>query len=286
MLWEFFRRALWAIFGVPMLLLLGYLGGWWFFTPMALLCLVGLAEYYSATMIADYRPAVPLGFAAGVAVMVGPQFIAPQDIGEYTAAVVVLAVAGIFLLSLRNGSKKHAVVNTAVTVFGIVYIALFFSYIIHLRNFDLPAAMGDGTIGEFWHRMGAMMLVIVPVWFCDTFAFLVGNTWGKHQLAPRVSPKKTVEGAIAGGLAALLATFSLGLWMGMPWYHAVITGVLIAVFAQLGDLSKSVLKRDLQIDDFGSIFGVHGGFLDRFDGLLFAMPLAYYYLHIFFVMLK
>lgn len=285
MLWEFFLRALWAIFGVPMLLLLGYLGGWWFFTPMALLCLVGLAEYYSATMRGGYRPAVPWGFAAGVAVMVGPQFIAPRDIGEYTAAVIAITVAGALVLGLRDRKRRHAVVNTAVTVFGVVYVALFFSFIIHLRNFDLPGAMGNGT-GEFWHRMGSMMLVIIPVWFCDTFAFVAGKTWGKHPLAPKVSPNKTVEGAIAGGLSALLATIGFGLWMGLPWYHALATGILIAIVAQVGDLAKSTLKRDLGIDDFGSIFGVHGGFLDRFDGLLFAMPLAYYYLHVFFVMLK
>jgi len=131
-----------------------------------------------------------------------------------------------------------------------------------------------------------VVLVLVPVWLSDTFAFIAGKTWGQRRLAPNISPNKTVEGAIAGFLAALLAVLAIAMWMELPWYHSLILGVLVGSAAQVGDLSSSILKRNLEIDDFGTIFGVHGGFLDRFDGLLFSMPLVYYYLLLFFVILK
>ncbi len=285
MLLEFLRRAMWALFGVPALLIFGYLGGWWLFAPLSVLCLIGMAEYYSAAIAGGFRPAVLMGFLVGTAIIAVTIFY-PQNATEITIALLVVLGAAALMSALRPGHKQVAFTSSAITVFGVVYVALMLSFLARLRGLDLPVALDAGGLGEFWHRMGAFVLAVVPVWFCDTFAFLAGKTWGKQPLVPDISPHKTIAGGVAGLLAALTCTLALGLWLGMPWYHAVILGVLLGVFGQVGDMGSSILKRNLDIDDFGTIFGVHGGFLDRFDALLFDMPLLYYYLVLFFVVLK
>ena len=285
MLLEFLRRAMWALFGVPALLIFGYLGGWWLFAPLGALCLIGMAEYYSAAIAGGFRPAVLMGFVAGIAIIAVAIFY-PEHATEITVALLVLLAAGALVSVLRPGHKQMAFTSSAITVFGVVYVALMLSFLARLRGLDMPAALETGGLGEFWHRMGAFVLGVVPVWFCDTFAFVAGKTWGKQPLVPEISPNKTVIGGVAGLLAALISTVALGMWLGMPWYHAVILGILLGSVGQVGDIGSSILKRNLEIDDFGTIFGVHGGFLDRFDALLFDMPLAYYYLMLFFVVLK
>ncbi len=282
---EFLRRAVWAIFGVPALMILAYLGGWWLFVPLAGLTLVGLAEYYSAALGGGFRPAVGLGFIVGLAVIAAAVFT-PAYAAIITIGLLAVLAGGALISVLRPGFKQVAVTSSAITVFGVVYVAVMLSFLVHLRQMDLPLLIGAGSIGQFWHRTGAVVLVIVPVWFCDTFAFVAGKTWGQRPLAPAISPRKTVEGAVAGLLSALLATVGLGAWMEMPWYHAVILGVLMGSLGQIGDLSSSILKRNLEMDDFGTVFGIHGGFLDRFDAMLFNLPLAYYYLQIVFVLAK
>jgi phosphatidate cytidylyltransferase len=279
MLLEFFKRALWALFGVPALLAFGYLGDWWLFVPLACLALVGLAEYYSATMAGGHRPAVLLGYIAGVGIIAVTMF-APAHASGFSLAILAGLTAGSLLLVLRRGYKQTAVTSSAITVFGVTYVALLLSYMGRLRHFDLPAATGAGDLHDFWHRMGAVVLCLVSVWFSDTFAFLAGKTWGKRPLVPSISPAKTVEGATAGFLAAVFSALALGMWMGMAWHQALALCVVMGLAAQIGDMASSILKRCLGIKDFGTIFGVHGGFLDRFDGLLFVMPLVYYYLRL------
>jgi phosphatidate cytidylyltransferase len=130
---------------------------------------------------------------------------------------------------------------------------------------------------ELWRRMGSLIFVIGPVWLGDTAAFLVGSIWGRHKLAPRVSPGKTIEGSAAGLVASIVGAMLAGWWLGMNLVPSALLGVMMGVVGQVGDLGKSVLKRDLGIKDFGIIFGPHGGVLDRFDAILFSLPLVYWY---------
>ena len=151
------------------------------------------------------------------------------------------------------------------------------SFFLRLADFDLPAALGAAS-SPFASRAGTLLLVIVPAWALDTFAFIVGSAWGRHQLSPQLSPRKTTEGALTGFLSCTAVTVLLGWWLGLPVAYSLPLGALIGVVSQFGDAAKSTIKRDLQIKDFGNIFGPHGGILDRFDGLLFAMPAAWLYL--------
>jgi phosphatidate cytidylyltransferase len=134
--------------------------------------------------------------------------------------------------------------------------------------------------GFDFHARGAwfVLYVFAVTWITDTGAYFTGMRWGKRPLAPRLSPKKTVEGAIGGLAAATAMSLAWGMWIGLPWWHCLFLGPVLGFLAQVGDLCESAIKRDLGIKDFGTLLPGHGGILDRFDSLLFTAPIAYYYL--------
>ncbi len=274
---ELLARAILALMGLPILIACAYWGGWPLLILVAVVTVIGLGEYYSAVFTANIFPAVVVGFLGTLALLAVTAFSPPQqcDLG---VLIVLAAVAATAMLSqVKGNSYTGATVNSAATVFGVVYVGLLMSFLLRLANFDLPAVLG-GPASPFASRVGALLLVAVPVWTLDTCAFIVGSAWGRHPLSPQLSPRKTIEGALAGFIGCVGLTVLLGWWLKLPVAHSLFLGILLAVVGQLGDAAKSTIKRDLGIDDFGNIFGPHGGILDRFDGLLFAMPAAWLYL--------
>lgn len=294
---KFLARAAVAVVWLALLIAVGYIGGWWFLGGIVVLTVLALSEYYSAVQRKGIRPSVGLGWlCAGLILLVtqleqevqmvtgfagdasgGASMEASANVLQLTLFVLVFCVAAVLVGQFKRRGETSAVVNTAVTVFGVVYVGLLFSFVVRMRYVDVPFIAGDETAGEFARRMGGLILVIAPVWLCDTAAFLAGNAWGRIKLAPRISPGKTLEGSAAGLLAAIVVALVVGVWLGLPARHALILGLLMGVVGQLGDLCKSILKRDLGIKDFGALFGPHGGALDRFDAILFSMPLVYWY---------
>jgi phosphatidate cytidylyltransferase len=264
------------------------------------LALMALSEYYSALQTTGVRPNVALGWACavamllvtqrgellshpgGVAVPVSP---AATNALQYTLMILFVCITGTLMAQFSRRPGQSAVVNSATTVFGVVYVGLLLSFVLRMRYMDLGPLTGNAGETEFARRMGALILVAGPVWLSDTAAFMAGNLWGRHKLAPTISPHKTVEGAAAGFAAAILGTLVVGAWLSLPWAHRFALGALMGVVGPLGDLGKSVLKRDLGVKDFGSVFGPHGGVLDRFDAILFCMPLVYWYLWILYLKL-
>ncbi len=274
---ELLARAVLVLVGLPILVACAYFGGWPLLILVAVITVIGLGEYYSAVFTANIFPAVGVGFMGALALLAVTALSPPQQ-RDLAVLVVLAAVAATAMLSqVKGNSYAGATANSAATVFGVVYVGLLMSFLLRLANFDLPAALGEPA-GLFASSVGALLLVAVPVWTLDTFAFIVGSAWGRHQLSPQLSPHKTIEGALAGFIGCVGLTVLLGWWLKLPVAHSLFLGILLAVVAQLGDAAKSTIKRDLGIDDFGNIFGPHGGILDRFDGLLFAMPAAWLYL--------
>ena len=125
------------------------------------------------------------------------------------------------------------------------------------------------------------ILILFAVLFTDTFCYFVGCKFGKHKLAPVISPNKTIEGSIGGTLACLITSIFLGYCFSIPWSHIIALSMLIAVFAQLGDLSESMIKRDAGVKDSSNILPGHGGFLDRLDSYILTFPVIYYYVQYF-----
>lgn len=278
----FWRKTIVAAVMIPVFLAISYQGGWWLFLPITAIAIIGMGEYYSATLKKGHRPAVALGFITGLCILIVTQF-SPADYREGALLGLVIVLVGTTLMAqFANRPNQSAVDNSAVTVFGVVWVPLMLSFMLRLRQFDLPEALNYHSAGEFWHRAGAVLVVIIPVWLCDIMANAVGRAWGKRKLAPTISPNKTVEGAVGGFLGGVAGALIIGAWVGMPWIHSLLLGAMVSIVGQLGDLGKSTLKRDLQIKDFGNLFGAHGGVLDRFDAPMFSLPLGYLYLWLFF----
>jgi phosphatidate cytidylyltransferase len=229
--------------------------------------LLAAAELFSALQRGGYAPATLLGLVA-----VGSMSGAAYWKGE-TALPLVVALSVIFTLLwfLVGVTRVAPTMNAAVTVFGIMYVGLLGSY--------------AGLILRLQDGQGVLIGVVVAVVANDVGALVVGRQAGRAPLAPNISPNKTIEGTVGGSLASILVSFIvLGIIGVAPWdgAKALELGLVVAIAAPLGDLCESMIKRDLGVKDMGTVLPGHGGLLDRFDALLFALPAAYYLLKIIF----
>lgn len=125
---------------------------------------------------------------------------------------------------------------------------------------------------ETWLFASPVLLAIVPLWAGDSAAIFAGKAWGKHKLAPVISPKKTVEGSIANLIACMLAAWGLGVWIGIPLPQSLACGAAAGIFGQAGDLFESWVKRRADMKDSGTLLPGHGGIMDRIDSILFTAP--------------
>jgi phosphatidate cytidylyltransferase len=270
------------VVAVPILLLLLYYGGWPLFVPLAAAMLIGMEEFYRGVERKGVRPSRLVGYACGAGIFAATQFVASDP--AWRSGAITACVAGSVLLSMtaqfRRPPGSSVIANTGATVFGVVWIALLFSFFLRLRTVHLSCVPGIPAEG-LRDRMGAIFLVVAAVWLQDNAAQLIGRSFGTQKPWPLVSPNKTWEGCAGGLLACLVATIGIGGAFGLPVLHMVPLGFAMGIVGQLGDFCKSLIKRELGIKDFGSIIPGHGGILDRFDSLLFAMPVAYLYLRLF-----
>lgn len=286
----------------PILLLAAYLGGWWLYLLLALVALMGMGELYSALIAKGMRPDAGVGYLCGLLVMAAAQFAPPEWAAELMIFCVFLTVAGSLGAQFsrtgqgglpadlspvvpQSGAKGKAMGDTlrdaAMTALGVIYIPLLLSYVFLLCKMDLPLILTSESAGPAKARLGALLLVAAAAWISDTASWAIGHLWGRRKLTPSLSPNKTVEGALAGSVAAILSVLLAGWWVGLPAHHGLILGVLLAVATQIGDLAESVIKRSLQLKDFGTVVGPHGGMLDTFDAFLFAAPVTWFYIRLF-----
>lgn len=267
-----------ALVEVPLFYALAYLGGWPWVVCVAIGTVIGLAELYSSAIARGQRPEVALGVLCGLALLLVAEFLSTEAWASAAIGVLLVTMAGSMCAQFTRTGQPERLRDAAVTVLGVAYVALPMSFLLLLCKLDITLLVSGESAGQFKGRLGALLMVTVAVWLSDTAAWGFGHLIGKTKLTPRLSPNKTVEGALAGGFTALAVTVLFGLWAGLPLPHGIALGLLIAVVSQLGDAAESVVKRDLGIRDFGTIVGPHGGFLDTFDGVLFTAPLAWFYL--------
>lgn len=268
---ELTKRMLVAVWGIPALLILSYLGGYYFF--FLLLLINGMAQWEFYTMyrnkqIYAYRWT---GLIFGSLFLVLTFFGTPVQL----ASLLVISVTTTLLLQTLN-QEGTASVNSAITLAGFFYISLLLSILLKLRlSFDslVPGA------AEGIHNAGGIYIVIlwISIWICDTAAYSGGRKLGKHKLAPVVSPNKTIEGAVFGFVFGIATFVLLGYFFipSAPIEYFWLSGVVVAVFGQAGDLVESRFKRDAGVKDTSTILPGHGGFLDRFDSLIFVSPFLY-----------
>ncbi|HEY4827645.1 MAG TPA: phosphatidate cytidylyltransferase [Solirubrobacteraceae bacterium] len=218
--------------------------------------LICLHELYR--LLARWRPVSLVGFAALVAMV-----LAARSGGQGGVLEVMVAAVPVVLVAVLITDPPRPTVAIAGTLFGIYYIGVAFAHTELLRQLD--------------HGNGVMIDVLVGTFVGDTGAYLGGRLFGRRPLAPRISPNKTVEGLFCGILAAVIAVFIAGLYQ--TWLtqgQALLLGLAVALLGPLGDLFESLVKRDAGAKDAGTLFGPHGGILDRIDSALFTVVVGYY----------
>ena len=249
----FWSRILVSAAGIPLVLWLVYLGGWPMFGLAAVAALLALHELYWMTR--TLRPVVLAGYLGALAALLG------ATLGGADWALAGLMSTLVFAFVIKGGVST---VSVSVTVLGVVWIGLGLAHALLLRDIDE-------------HGVLAVFTVLLAVWAGDAGAYFIGLLFGRHKLAPTVSPGKTWEGLIAGIVATIGVTF-LALYeasfLSIP--ESLVLGAVIAIAAPLGDLFESALKRDAEVKDSGRLLAGHGGVLDRIDALLFAWVAAYY----------
>jgi phosphatidate cytidylyltransferase len=242
-----------------------------FFKPIAFgiltFCLIalGLNEFYRL----NKTNSIP-GIIIGLALFSGIFLLSIGWLQNLKIFWFLIPITWIVFITELYRKKDKPFHNIALTLLGIIYIALPFSllYLMGFTEFTANGYKPERILGFFF-----------LLWTSDTGAYLVGMTIGRHPFFPRISPKKSWEGFIGGVASTLLVALVISHYFtALSPVNWLVIGAIIAIFGALGDLIESLLKRSLQVKDSGNILPGHGGILDRFDSVIFSAPLVYIYL--------
>jgi phosphatidate cytidylyltransferase len=301
-------RVLVALIAIPLIMWLTMLGGYFFFLLIAIVSSFALYEFYGLAEAKGAAPLKTLGIVVGV--FVNAVFVYERlqvDVYQFflyhfnihlsmfsqhqLLTVVLIKFLLLTMLIELFRTKGSPMMNIATTILGVLVVSLCFGTLIFLRElfpYGFPVhkffAVGladDQQLAQI-NRWGGFTVIAVfaSIWMCDTAAYFGGLTFGKHRLFERVSPKKSWEGAMFGFVFSVLTMVAAKMLVigYLTYMHAVVIGVLIGVFGQLGDLIESRFKRDAGVKDSSSLIPGHGGVYDRFDSLVYISPIVYLYI--------
>jgi phosphatidate cytidylyltransferase len=274
------QRVITALLLIPLPIAAIWFGEPWFTIVVAIFGVLAALEFYRLGSTPRVSPATYLGLVftllfiisrnpdllSRLETSVDPALITPILL----ASAIVVTLAGVLLRRRKDG----AIAGWAWTIAGILYMGWLFGHVVELRG------LADGRNWVFF----ALLATVAS----DTMAFFVGSAIGRHRLAPQISPKKTWEGAIAGVAGAVVFSllfvptklFGLNNAIhihGFSYGEAILLGILVSIFGQLGDLAESLLKRNAKVKDSGTLLPGHGGVLDRLDSIIFAGVVVYYF---------
>ena len=242
------------------------LGGYPLMVAAFLVGIVGLKEFYNGFHAMEVKPCYPIGVVAVVA-LYGLNLLTGCDgIHQGNFKWHILWFFGVILCSMLYLFKidERKLEDGMSTMVGILYVVFFSYHVVLIDQGSYP---------------NLVWLVLITAFVTDIMAYFSGYFFGKHKLCPKISPKKTIEGAIGGTLGTMLVSGLFGYFV-MPeiMIHCMIMGAMGAILSQFGDLTASIFKRKMGIKDYGHLIPGHGGILDRFDSVLFTAPLVYYYI--------
>jgi phosphatidate cytidylyltransferase len=279
-----------AAIGIPVVLVVLYLGRWAMGPVLALFCAGAALEFYRLAEAQGVRPLRLAGMVAAAGfVLIAMTFPSVEQAGPTLWTWTVFVVLATALLTIwGRGPDGRPLAVLAVTLVGAIVPGGALGYAIFLRHLPVAPTGPVGAVGPAWATLAGMALVayaLAITWVTDSAAFFAGKRWGKRRLIPKVSPGKTVVGAVAGlgggVVAGWLMTYAVfGLWLAIPinpWAGAL-GGLVISAVSQAGDLAASVWKREAGVKDSGTFFPGHGGIIDRMDSLLFTIPATYWLL--------
>jgi phosphatidate cytidylyltransferase len=261
------HRVITAAVGVPLVILAIWFGDpWpWFTLLIAAAALAGTYEFYHIANFDRREPLIYLGLLWALALVLSPHYRSPDVLPIVITATVLISL----ICLLCRPSKEGAFRNWAWTIVGALYVGWMLSYWLNLRGLE---------DGRNW-----VYLAMLTTFANDTGAFFIGRARGKHRLAPAISAAKTWEGAIGGLICAILAAIIIAMLLNLispftfKYWQITLLGFLVSLFAQLGDLVESLLKRNMGVKESGDLLPGHGGILDRFDSLIFVGAVVYYY---------
>ncbi len=267
------ERILTVLVSVPILFACTYAGGPSFFVLVGVLAMISLNEFYNMLKAKGLNPYYFIGNLFTLLMLILVQFDVRHALVDsassllLTSAIIVTFGAAVLI---RRSSMSTA--NIAITVLGMLYVGWLFSYLISLRALT--------PHGKY------LFMLMFAIWALDTTAYFIGKTFGKKQLSPFISPKKTVEGGVAGFIASVAVVYAFGMYfenalVPAQWVHYVVLGVIVGMLAQISDLSESLIKRDTGVKDSSKLVPGHGGVLDRMDSFIFTTPVVYYYVTFF-----
>ncbi|HWO83957.1 MAG TPA: phosphatidate cytidylyltransferase [Solirubrobacterales bacterium] len=252
------KRILVALPWIVFAIVITVAGGVVFAAAMVALGVVALREY--AQMATRYRPLLVPAYVSVAALVVAAEFGTAFNVLYVLAAAFVL----IFAFAARAQRGEGATVAMGVTLLGVVWIGIPLAHAVLLR--ELPD-----------HGAALLIDVLVGTFVADTAAYATGRMFGSHKIAPNLSPNKTVEGLVGGFLIGTMGFWFAGLYQDwLSGVDALMIGAAVAAVAPIGDLFESMLKRDLGTKDTGTLFGPHGGLLDRLDAVFFTVVVGYY----------
>jgi phosphatidate cytidylyltransferase len=255
----FWSRIVVALVGLPVVLGIVWLGGWWLFAVALVGGVMALHELY--VMGRGLRPIVLGGYVGLVLTLLGAEL---GDDVTWMLGGIFATVLVAFVLFGFSDARPSATAAISLTLLGVVWVGGGLGCLMLLRAIPV-----DGRLVIF--------TVLIAVFADDTAAYFVGRTIGRHKMAPRISPGKSWEGFVGGTIAAMAVAFFAMYDQGyLTDLEALALGATVAFSSTLGDLFESALKRDLGVKDSGRILAGHGGMLDRVDSILWAGPAAFY----------
>jgi phosphatidate cytidylyltransferase len=271
--------------GVPGLLLIIWLGGWIYTLFATVVVVLGLREYLLLLRLGGLKPRIIPAFLAALALLAAiiyhvgliDESRAGGILGVQVFAIIFLLVIVLQTIEVLDPSRT-AWISVAANVLGVVWVAGFGGCFILVRFANFHTTPPDMDLA-----LRLTLSLYVSVWVCDALAYLMGKRFGHRKILPKVSPKKTVVGSLSGLVGALVTIAIFGATKVLPGevfapWDLIILGLIAGGMGQVGDFVESRLKRDFDVKDSGSLLPGHGGVLDRFDSLLFVMPLTYLYL--------
>jgi phosphatidate cytidylyltransferase len=253
-------RLLSALVLIPLVIAAVYLGDFWFAGLAVLVATLATIEFYQISRRLGARPSMVVGTVLAAALVLAARFPS-RGIGP---AVFVGALAALMLTRVLRQNFQGFLVDWSSTLAGSAYVGGMLSYFVLLR--DLPEGLA-------WVALAGL-----TTWASDTAAYFVGTMWGRQPFFPKVSPRKTVEGAMAGLSVGTIVAAGIGIpFLRLMPAQAMALGVLLSLAATFGDLAESLVKRQAGVKDSGNLIPGHGGALDRIDSLLFAGVTVYYF---------
>ena len=261
------HRVITGAVGVPLIILGIWFGDpWpWFTLLIAAAALAGTYEFYHMVNFDRREPLTYLGLLWTLALVLSPHYRNPDVLPIIITATMLISL----ICLLYHPSREKALRNWTWTIVGALYVGWMLSYWLNLRGLE---------DGRNW-----VYLAMLTTFANDTGAYFIGRARGKHKLASAISPSKTWEGAIGGLICAILAAIIIAIVLNLispftfKYWQIVLLGFLVSLFAQLGDLVESLLKRNMGVKESGNLLPGHGGILDRFDSLIFVGAVVYYY---------